>query len=89
MSLMSAVSTLININMQLTSFLYSAQIRILNVFICVLLYSESMQVLNFLEITHLFLQTLITEVYFIKGNSFYDSVKCCCVEFFLTAISEF
>lgn len=89
MSLMSAVSTLININMQLTSFLYSAQIRILNVFICVLLYSESMQVLNFLEVTHLFLPTLITEVYFIKGNSFYDSVKCWCVEFFLTAISEF
>lgn len=76
MSLMSAVSTLININMQLTSFLYSAQIRILNVFICVLLYSESVQVLNSLEVTHLFLQTLITEVYFIKRNLFYDSVKC-------------
>lgn len=65
MSLMSAVPTRININMQLTSFLYSAQIRILNVFICMLLSSESEQVLNFFEVTQLFFQTLFTEVKYI------------------------
>lgn len=65
MSLMSALSTLININMQLTSFLYSAQIRILNVFICMLLSSESEQVLNFFEGTQLFFQTVIAEVKYI------------------------
>lgn len=65
MSLMSAGSTLININMQLTSFLYSVQIRILNVFICILLFSDSEQVLNFFEVTQLFFQTLITELKYI------------------------
>lgn len=65
MSLMSAVSTLININMELTSFLYSVQIRILNAFVCMLLFSDSEQVLNFFEVTQLFFQTLITELKYI------------------------
>lgn len=65
MSLMSAVSTLININRQLTSFLYSVEIRILNVFICMLLSSESEQVLNFFEVAQLFFQTFITELKYI------------------------
>lgn len=65
MSLMSTLSTHNNMNMWLISFQYTAQIRTLNVFGCMLLSSESEQFLKLFEVTQLLFETVIIEAKYI------------------------